>query len=104
MSFSRLTIKTAIQVATKNVTVTRAGHGWIVKTVRHDRTVSTMVVDTNKEARDLRKLRRIFVALFALGIDETVAAGLATAHVDQDHDWRRVVRIQMERLALTAPK
>lgn len=102
MPLARLSIKAALRVAANAVIIQRHINGttWIVTTHYNDHKTESRGEWTRAEAKIRRRHRRIFVALVALGMDETLAMKVSVSSSDTG-DWRTVVRQNLERYLLT---
>lgn len=104
MPLARLSMRSALNVAQHAVSLHRqrgVASLWTVKTRYPAGTVSNSPAFPRLRAKNVRRERRIFVALCAIGIAESVAAQLATKGGAETMDWRKLVARYTEQYQLT---
>lgn len=100
MPLARLTIKTAVQIAHRSVTIKKEPTGvWWRVVVRHGAARVEHRTATKVGAKAKRRERRIFLALILLGFEKAEATGLAEASIGRA-EWRKVVAAHVERRIL----
>jgi|HubBroStandDraft_5_1064220.scaffolds.fasta_scaffold292220_2 hypothetical protein len=104
MPFSRLSVRSALSVG-RNAVVLHRRSGvddlWFVRTHYPPGSVAESAALPKLMAKAVRRERRIFVALRVAGVDEVLAAQLATKGGAETRDWRTLVSRYIEQYKLT---
>lgn len=104
MPLARLSIKSALRIARQDVLAVRLRSGsWVVRTRYGGDAVQSGPVP-KAGVRALRRERRIFVALAALGVDAALAAAFSVNARTDGRAWDKVVRSFVEQQALCSPR
>jgi hypothetical protein len=100
MPLARLSIKSALRLAQRSVSLHYHSGLWSVRTrfgENGEAVVSQSQAMTRAAAKVVRRERRIFMALRALDIDPVVAAQLSIKAKTDPRDWRKLVAFYLER-------